>query len=445
MTNCTSCGTEIPVKDIVTGNYKKIEGNTYCLPCSAKVAVQSVTPPAKAATASAGAASSSSGSKGVGNGSTATKTKTSSSSSASLQRPAGLRPAASASKPTNLSSSRSGSGIRRPPIEKDEEIDEETPRRGYVKKADPTLKIVSILGGVLLVIALVTVFVVFSRRNAEETERIARFNKSRNAISEIQRFLSDHTEDSSNDELDQLITRNAPFVIEDHTSDLNAAKNQLKDRRDIATKRKEFASLYEFLKANASSADKAEEVKNAIEKAERLIGAVGTPEQTKDFASFKVKSAVAIVESKVLKANELKEKSPDDYPAICAAFTLAEEQMSDQVQQLINTRVPGADRAKELFEQVQTEANHYADLWAESDKYGFGKATAQNLLDPKGIRQGGRVRPAMGRLPERRLQVGRRHPRREGAPSQRKRFPRGQDELGPRRQSRCPRSPDRRT
>lgn len=358
MTNCTSCGKEIPVKDIVAGNYKKVEGSPYCLGCEPKVAAKAAAEPAKK-----------------------TATTTNGSSGTTRSKPSGS--SASTPRLSTATATKTGTSRRAARAEEEGDAEEEEPRHHYQKQEDPTVKIVGILAVILIVVAGVTAAYLFTKKNTEEEARLARIQNSTRAIGEIRQFMTDHPEDAANDDLEALLKRNAPLVIDEHRSDLNGFQGQLKERREVAAKRKEFAGYYEFLKANATNADKAEEVAKTIEKAERLLGTVGTAEQTKDFASFKVQNGVALLESKYNKALDLKQSNPENYPAICEAFTIAEEQMSDATQQLIKTKVPGSERAKELFELVRGQVNLSADQWQSSPKYGFAAVPATNLLDPK--------------------------------------------------------------
>lgn len=383
MTNCTRCGSEIPIKEIVAGNYKKVDGSPYCLSCAAlepAKKAEAVKPAVVASAATPAArprAATPPPSAPVapvrGSGPSRAKATTSrgaspkaSASSASLRKPAPARRAA----------------------EDDTENEENAPRRGYVKKEDPTLKIAAIVGAVGLSIALAVFFYTFSNKKAEDRAREEKIQNSRNAIAEIRKFLTERTDDASNDELEATIKRNAPLVIDSHLPELNGFRLQLEERRSLAAKRKKFNELFAFVSNTIKDPSKATEVEKAIAEIDKLIVAVGSDAQQKDLAAFKVLNAVALLEAKYNKAVEVREKNPDNYPLICEAFTIAEEQMSDQVQQLLKSNVPGTERAKELYTTVVGQVNTAAEQWASSDKYGFAAIPGRNLLDPSEFAKG---------------------------------------------------------
>lgn len=365
MTNCVKCGSEIPIKDVLNGSYRKVEGNPYHTNC------------APAAKTEAAPAKSSAGSS-ASHASPAAKSQSGSSASRSSASSSGIR------KP-------SASGVRPKAarVEEDEDA-EERPRSGYVKKEDPTLKYVGIAAGIFLVIAGGVAIYTFTKKSNEDRARERAWSASTSAISYIRQQFTDNQEDSGLDQLEQIIKQKEPDVLPQHIGDLDTFKQELVRRREAAKQRKEFNDLFNFLKANAAEPKKAEEVQKTLDKADRLMG-LATDAQKKDMATFKMLNGVAILEAHYQKALEVEQNpaNKDNYPVITAAYQEAEEWFTGEAQSLIRSKVAGADRAKELYEMIQGKTNQYSDFWANSDKYGFKTATAQNLLDPKEFQKSG--------------------------------------------------------
>jgi hypothetical protein len=358
MTNCVRCGTEIPVRDIIAGNYKKVDGNPFCVKCAASSEAPAAAAPAKAAAPTQSA-------------STATMKKASVAKSASGSSSTGIRPGSSASLKAKPA-----------PRNRDEieEVTEERPR--FRKTEDPTTKIVTIIAIVLLVVGGgLSAYFITKKRNTDRAADEAWAN-SVNAVTRIREDLRTKTDDSQIDEIDSLITQLAPQVLDAHSGDLITFRAEIKQRRENAVNRKKFNEIFEYLKTNAKIPEKCEEVAKQMIEADKLV-AFATDAQKKDLAIFKVLNQSSILENHYNKALEVQQKNPDNWPLITTAFTEAEEWFTGEAQQLIRAGGEGSQRAKELFQLIQEQTNRAADYWATSDKFGFKVAPAMNLLDAK--------------------------------------------------------------
>lgn len=371
MTNCVRCGSEIPVKDVMNGSYRKIDGNPYHSNCAPAEASGAKT------TAAAPAASASSGSHAK----PASVSVKSSASSASLKSPSssGVR-----------SKSSSASGVRPKPA-RDEEDGEES-RTRYVKQEDNTTKYVAIAAGAFLLIAGSVAIYTFTKKHNEDAARDKAWSASTGAISYIRDQFTNHQEDGAIDTLAALLKEKQPLILDQQRGDYDTFVQELDRRRELAKQRKEFNDLFNFLKDNSKDPRKAEECQKVLDKADKLMG-MATDAQKKDMATFKVLNGVAILEAHYQKATDVEQNpaNKDNLPALTAAFQEAEEWFTGEAQSLIKAGVDGSARAKELYEAIRGKTNLYSEEWAASDKYGFKTVTPINLIDPKEFQKSGNI------------------------------------------------------
>lgn len=270
--------------------------------------------------------------------------------------------------------------------EEEEEVDE---RPRYQKKEDQTFKIVGGIAAVLVLIAGSIFGYTQMTRSAQQRAAQEAFDKSERAFGEIKTYVDTNTDDGSIEAAYELIKKNKPFLQEARLAEVVGLEKTLDYRKELRERKKVFNEGFDFVKANATNAERAPEVKKKIDELYKMLDAglrTSIDEaRIKDFAAFKVQNSVAILEAKFNKALQVKESAGDNWKAITEAFTEAEETMSDDTQQLIKSGVPGSERAKELFERCREEVNRSADAWASSEKLGFSSsaATSRNLLDAK--------------------------------------------------------------
>ncbi len=374
MANCVSCGKDISVQDIIAGKYKKVGEDSYCLPCAPATSPKSESVKASASSASRSAASRETASRETASRETAAR------SSAS-------RSEATRSTSATTSSSR-GSASSRTRSRGSDEAEEtgERVRGGYAKKEDQTFKIFGGIAVGLVLIAGIVIFTVTSKVSRETEARETALLNSNTAVEEMKRFLATRPGDDQIEEVEAYVAQREPLVLEGRQAEVQQIKGELANRKEVRTKKREFAAEYDWLLANIESADKAEEAQKRIEVAERLLGQLGSnvdDAKKRDFAAFKIKNSVAILEAKYNKALAVREQDPQNWPAITKAFTYAEETMSDSTQQLIRSGVPGSERAKELLILVKGEVNRAAEEWGPSTQYGFAATPPKNLLDPQ--------------------------------------------------------------
>ncbi|MBI3818193.1 MAG: hypothetical protein HY286_05840 [Planctomycetes bacterium] len=389
MTNCVRCGSEIPIKDILNGSYRKVDGNPFHSQCAPATAASgagaSSTPEPVAAAASSSAKPKS-----------ATPVATAASKSGIHSAPKSSSSGRSASS-SSISGVRSKSGItssRGARTDEGAEGEEEERPRGYVKKEDKLTKYLGI-GAIafFLVVGTVTVIVV-TNKNKEDAERTLAWSNSQGAIAYIRQQFTDNTDDGAIDNLESIIKQKEPDVLPIHRGELDSFKQELIRRRDTAKQRKDFNTLFEFLKQNSKDPKKAEDVQKALIKADALMG-LATDAQRKDMATFKILNNVSILEAHYEKAVEveLNPANKENYPLITAAFQEAEEWFTGEAQSLIKAKLEGSERAKELFELIQNKTNQYADFWANSEKYGFKTVPALNVLEGKEFQKIGANEP----------------------------------------------------